>query len=595
MDLATPAPLDVELDAPALHASHSHHATVLQSHSARAEARSAIQQKVNAARSLIHQWNIQMNDLLPISRLPPELLGRIFYHHASIEPPFYNPMRRLGWIRDTHVYRGPYFFPKWAAEMLIRAKQAPLCFFPSYTPTRVLFFLMFQALPRIREIRFLHVSAPEVQDDASALLLSAAPVLERLTISATDVRPLTVKVGHGMKLFGGHAPNLERLVLRDTCVPWLSIPQCRLSHLEVVQRYRRPSDFDDIAPSFGHLDGFIDVLASSPTLEVLILEWCTHSLSESLSTRVRPIIDLPRLRQLQLAGQSNVVNHILSPLSLTGLRNLHLVCTADDPLEMESWLKIIPNAVALFQRTAITLKSLGVTAENGVAAENEVDSRPTLVKIQGSCDPPASLDDLFKSYSPEPNLYLHLMSHLDGGCDYISTLVEEVCAPLPLDQLEFLCVSASWKFSGPPPDWAQLFQRCLQVTSIYMFGRESVGLLVAINPRTELVSKENSINSPYSEQAPRKRTADTITAPAAFGTVCGPHQAIPFPVLTTLILDRVDFDMKIRGSREQVVARRKALQLPIESLAIRRCAVKSDSPNTLANLVPEFEWDGWRG
>jgi hypothetical protein len=104
---------------------------------------SAIDKEMDAAHGFSHSLLERRNALAPISVLPAELLARIF-HYCALERPL-SVSLNLSWIAVTYVcqrWRQVALddtslwaritvcsrSPKWMAESLVRARNAPLVF-----------------------------------------------------------------------------------------------------------------------------------------------------------------------------------------------------------------------------------------------------------------------------------------------------------------------------------------------------------------------------------------------------------------------------------------------------------------------------------
>ena len=115
------------------------------------EAIRLIDLQITNLRESIRVLHYQRNDHLPISRLPVEILTKIFLLHQENTTGGYTAGRRLDWIRITHVsqrwretaldisglwIRIPFYHPKWAKEIIARSQHACPIVKATYNPSR---------------------------------------------------------------------------------------------------------------------------------------------------------------------------------------------------------------------------------------------------------------------------------------------------------------------------------------------------------------------------------------------------------------------------------------------------------------------------
>jgi hypothetical protein len=193
----------------------------------RVAALSAIDMEIDAARRLTSSLLSRRNTTVPISTLPPELLARIFRFHAFAEPV---GVRGLGWIAVTHVCQSwrqvalddssslwahvSGYIPgaKWTAEILARARNAPLVINLSGSPSPKMLATFPQHISHMREPRLRNLSLLHSQS-IQEICGSEAPELEDFELRVGTNSPVTFDQIAGKALFKGWTPKLPTLHL----------------------------------------------------------------------------------------------------------------------------------------------------------------------------------------------------------------------------------------------------------------------------------------------------------------------------------------------------------------------------------------------
>ncbi|KAI0061261.1 hypothetical protein BV25DRAFT_1916945 [Artomyces pyxidatus] len=193
----------------------------------------------------------------PVSRLPPEVLERIFSFCTFLEPPsmreFSEGSYDLGWIKISHVCRSwrqismnfaalwtdiaaPYLPERWVFEMLARSKNAPLSLMlymskhPPMPESPVLRHIIGpRIVPRLRHLKLDYSEAGRYGDTTIHILRQhvSAPLLESLSISGRSEYILPEDI------FSSDTPSLRTLRLRQCLLPWDAPLLFHIAHLDI--------------------------------------------------------------------------------------------------------------------------------------------------------------------------------------------------------------------------------------------------------------------------------------------------------------------------------------------------------------------------
>ena len=269
----------------------------------------------------IRSINTRLNALLPISRLPPEVLSEIFLRIAGYRPGHASrPPKVRAWMRVTHVcthWREIALqcaelwsrldvpsIPELLALFLLRSKDTPLTMTLSFRPLRLPGMRMLEssedvillALSALHRVRMLSVDASWKPADVILQQLgSRAPLLESLTISnASSNSELRASLARMLS-----HPESNRLRILETefyCFTWRDVLFDGLTRLRV-------------RGNGGHRDSsltcFFNALASMSQLEEL-------ELTEVFVRRF----------QSQRDGSSTTIPNLAVPITLPCLRRL---------------------------------------------------------------------------------------------------------------------------------------------------------------------------------------------------------------------------------------------------------------------------------
>ena len=211
---------------------------------------STVDKGIDTARQFVRSLLTCRNTLVPISRLPPEILAQVF-HHIVFEDSPYSRARALGWIKVTHVcqhWRQVALnnsslwarisgmgcnSTKWISEMLTRAGNAPLDIELSAAAKSSLgaLLMIFPHLPHTRRLRFNNLSTLH-SDSIQEIFSWEAPALEHFELTVTPYSDMIFPdLGRNI-LFKGHSPRLRVFSLSRVVIPWSLVPG-QLTQLEM--------------------------------------------------------------------------------------------------------------------------------------------------------------------------------------------------------------------------------------------------------------------------------------------------------------------------------------------------------------------------
>jgi F-box-like len=562
----------------------------IQTSRSRSTAISSTDEEIEAAIHHILSLLARRDALAPIFLLPPELLARIFHFLALVEPSWSSP-GKLGWIRATHVCQywrqvaledsslwatisGVPESKRWIAEMLARAKCAPLAIdldlvdpqsneilsrFPSrFSHTRKL---------RLRGLSLAYL------DNVRELCGLEAPVLEHFELDMSDCSsPVTFDQLIGTKFFKGKSPKLRTFSLCHVRVPWSLIPRAQLFQLRIVLPPEISSTSGISLPDV--LNQFIDVLANSPGLEDLVLQYCLPSaLSHFAHGRTIP---LPRLSHLDLAGSNSLVVNLLKMLKLPSSTKLHLRCNAENVATYNTCL-ILPLLSAHFNNPKpVTFTSFGLSLDY---------AERSIVVFASSSLPNSTRPYTFGRFL-ENDAELCLSMDAPSNFFHSPNTLERMCTMLPITEVEFLSISSPDMVQ--PVNWGSLFRRFEKITTITARGHGTTTLLQTLTP-----PKPVSTTSGGGGTGKKRRGDRDVHSQGADDTAA--HVPPVFPKLTTLVLRKLDFDRNVPrcGNLYDVLTntlrRRKLHKVPLKSLTIEYSIISINRSNALSKLVQEFD------
>ncbi|KAI0727703.1 hypothetical protein C8Q72DRAFT_435816 [Fomitopsis betulina] len=261
--------------------------------------REALEQEKAYHYECIRGINTRLNALVPISRIPPELLSEVFLHTAGhrADPASHPPPLR-DWIRVTHVCRhwretalqctalwsrvdAPINI-KWLAELLARSKDSPLSMKLSFRPVRVPgtgqfissedeVLLALSALHRVRTLTVDTLGKP--MKTVLERLGGRALLLESLTITGASKSAGIAKFRASISRMLSHPDSrrLHTVVTYFCCIPWRNL-SCATEQVAVGSLTRLVVHGSG-DPSELSVSSFFKALACMPRLEELELAY----------------------------------------------------------------------------------------------------------------------------------------------------------------------------------------------------------------------------------------------------------------------------------------------------------------------------------
>ncbi|EAU82607.2 hypothetical protein CC1G_07889 [Coprinopsis cinerea okayama7 len=292
----------------------------------RAARRDFIDSRIAELQEEIRKWRSDRNELSPISRLPPEVLSRVFIHHQQHRTSSH--VKAFDWTKVAHVSRYwrdtalgcPELWSNittsnshWAQAMFERSKQAPISLsFWAYWDTK----------PQLAEMIKSAFSQPHRLKDLKITGHNdfVHQRLEELSPSTPILRSLVLECGPGYgqsripdNLLGGQAPMLRDLHWTGYQFSWSTISSISssLTSLKLSNSIPRTSDN---APSPEAFFGGFQSMKNLRELD-LDLNLPIHPLSTFL------IIPLPQLESLTIRGSfrecGTVMKHFALPPALS--------------------------------------------------------------------------------------------------------------------------------------------------------------------------------------------------------------------------------------------------------------------------------------
>ncbi|KAI0055259.1 hypothetical protein BV25DRAFT_1921966 [Artomyces pyxidatus] len=291
-------------------------------------------------------YKTQLNDSLPVSRLPPEILEHVFLLHAECDHPHfiltfdidgkkvYPAGIDLAWLKATHVCRrwrqialgytelwrhvDSALGPHWVREMISRAKATPLCLTADLHSRNA--FMGDVISSNLHNTQMLSLVCDPISNGtrrvASSLFKKPAPLLESLVFMSH-----LYSWDGAVTIFHGGAPRLRHLTVRQCGVfPWNSPVLRQLVTLEIHELIH--PDYMDV----------LVALEEMKAVEVLVLRSGAATFPPwiALPQRAGGPITLPSLVQLTLAGVITYIAWILTHTRLAKTTKLSITCFASE-------------------------------------------------------------------------------------------------------------------------------------------------------------------------------------------------------------------------------------------------------------------------
>ncbi|KAI3621800.1 hypothetical protein WG66_015977 [Moniliophthora roreri] len=410
----------------------------------------ALQKDIFETEVYLCQLKEKLNTLIPISRLPNELLARILAFCVSTLSSYRSQCLGVThvcrhWrsvaLNSPSVWTAPKFDkPTLARHMLERARSAPLSISynqPQYDFRSQATNLLVETLEQMTRIADIQLA---VNHQTFQRMLPnfrrRAPLLQSFEMNSTNTQG-----DHDVRVLpdgflGGHAPLLTSLKFSklDVRIPWASSALNNLTSLIVYVPKRRG---ERGRPS---LEQILIALGRMTNLEVLELEeWPT-----SVDSFPPSIVHLPRLRQFTLRFPLSACIILLNHLILPNSTQTRITCAAEGAQDCEPFfpcLSRIFSAEASIDGAETMIRTLLVQKDSGVQNQGcfslsiwdsgELDSKSfefSNSTILGWYSPPATsrfeicgnnaaINDSHFSYRVLQALSLMHLRKLHLGCD----------------------------------------------------------------------------------------------------------------------------------------------------------------------------------
>ncbi|EDR14558.1 uncharacterized protein LACBIDRAFT_305268 [Laccaria bicolor S238N-H82] len=413
-------------------------------------ARRRIDQDIEKMEGAIRALKSRRNSLAAISRLPPEILSKIFLYCAAT---YRRPQLNMDWVRVTHVSRHwrtvaigcPQFWttlvfarPRWVEEMLKRSKMVPLVIdvWSAYMGAPKSIEGVQLAMNHTSRVRVLNITSSSASfGKLFSSVPRAAPILQTLvlTTSTNDYQYSELSLDNYSippELFSDDSSQLRHLELIHCNLDWTSHLLRGLTHLKI----------HDTAPGTRpSIPLFLDVLEQLPTLTVLDLKDALPHVADGSSTvSYKRNVKLHSLTILYLSSSDTDCSNALRHLSASSVATLQLYCRST-MVSDANFSSIMTFVSGLWDPTAIIssaeklhkcpIRSLKIVGFDSVGFS--LQAWPTVLSFQ-------TLSDGGQNLQPSINLEFRWLSTVTS--EYWDKVIGETCAALPLEQLASLDV-----------------------------------------------------------------------------------------------------------------------------------------------------------
>ncbi|EDR14005.1 uncharacterized protein LACBIDRAFT_305345 [Laccaria bicolor S238N-H82] len=547
-----------------------------------------IDQDIEKLEGAIRALKSRRNSLAAISRLPPEILSKIFVYCAAT---YELPQLTLDWAKITHVSRHwrnvaigcphlwttPVFArPRWVEEMLKRSKMALLFIDARFTymaaPKYEAIQLAMNHISRTRELK-LDSSCAWFGKKLFSSVPRAAPMLQTLVLSTSTMysaEPFLDNYSIPPELFSDDSSQLRCLELTHCDIDWTSHLLRGLTHLKIHNTApgTRPSTLL-----------FLDVLEQLPTLTVLDLKDALPHVSADGSSTVsyKRKIELRSLTNLHLSGSNYDCSDALRHLSVSSIATLKLYCrsTAVSEADFSSILTFVSG----FWEPAASISSAAKPPIRSLKIVSDDSTGFSLLAW------PAMLS--FERLSGDLDLDL---PSIELGFQWSSTIMPgiwnkvfgETCAALPLEQLASLDVSAS---QMAEQTWLRMFGKLTHLKFIRLLGMAAHTLLSAM-----IAEPSNTTGaSARANSSTRKRSRNRRKIPPA----------VYFPALRHLTIEDTSFDSGYDDEYAELedlkdcLMERYERKAEVHKLTLWRChRLTAEHVDELGEIVVDVIWDG---
>ncbi|TCD68098.1 hypothetical protein EIP91_011551 [Steccherinum ochraceum] len=301
--------------------------------------RSALQVEAEGHLQAAASLRVRMNTLIPVARLPPEILSHIFALYAAITQDYWTYSRRkvsqYDWIAITHVchrwredalgnpnlwsnIQTSFSSVKWVDEYLARSKQSALDVVISNTEKPGRWPLMMQKIAREASrlktllIYLNHRLFPSALTDSFP---PSTPLLHSLTLRGAVNHTSRSGVNHPLPvpLTTWSMPSLQRLDIASLSVDWtgLTLPHSLVVLKVTSSRSSPPASVTSVVRVIGQLPEL-------ETLELHLVDF-VWSPADDIAPLPFRLVYLPKLKSITLCAPTSqlacLLDHLLLPAS----------------------------------------------------------------------------------------------------------------------------------------------------------------------------------------------------------------------------------------------------------------------------------------
>ncbi|KAK7051255.1 hypothetical protein VNI00_004755 [Paramarasmius palmivorus] len=528
--------------------------------------------------------------MIPINRLPNELLSAIFMYQTGPFSPVLNlrvdGSTQIGWIALTHVCRhwrnvaldtpglwtSPDFsHPALGLEMLKRSKEAPLTI--NYLPflTQKGWPVVIQALTHISHIANLKLfEKPAFLSVAIAILTQPAPELRKLHFASPS---LPTEDGTSGIIFlpraflANHAPRLTHLEFDNCHIPWDSTLFWNISSLTCLA-IRLGGEALYIRPTHREL---LDILTKMPCLTKLELEGAAVPSRQSEQPHAMIPVNIPNLRVLCFGGST--IPDCLALLERTAVPDTAIVEFQWCKFEASSRSEMVEELRQFAPALKKILDGSGAEKYSITSLELGIDGMELgdlVLKSWTTCAIPPSLDCCVAgSCVRDPNPYrLRVEVRWKSETSFtFDDVVQAILPSLALDELQELGVQHDSE-TFLAPTLSKFFGFLPNLTDLSVWGDVLYDFVPLL----------------------RQHSTNTVVEISSTGFQTS--SALAFPVLEKLTLKYIDFrfDQGLLDSFLDAYRYRKEHHLAIDAIEVYNCRL-SDKQSSL--LDREFDGEDY--
>ncbi|GLB41913.1 hypothetical protein LshimejAT787_1005130 [Lyophyllum shimeji] len=554
--------------------------------------RGLIDQEMQRLENSIRLLKSRRNILAPISRLPPEMLAKIFAHRVAecAESP-----NLLEWIRVSHVSRhwravaldcpslwGNLVFtrPKWSEEMLKRSKMASLVVKADLTCiTPRIFEAVRLALLHGSRIHDLQLRAASATLDRllAADLSLEMPMIRSLSLSVPRVARFGTDEGFTIPttILNGPTPYLKRLELQKCNISWDSSLLRGLTHLTIrdVTASARPTT-----------QQLMDALERMPGLQVFDFQDALPLSPQTEAVHPPPdrIIHLPQLIHLSIASTVPECVNLVSRITIPASARVHLSCSGTEATgsDFSGIMKIISNP-----RCSSCPDEIDSPPERKIIRVLHVQvEAPVSLLVHGWTDPLSPSENDVRANAPDIQLHLSWHHSPQAKVDAIAT---SICKAIPIAHLRSLRMAHVGGMT--PKTWANTFGFLPKLHSVHIAGDSAHTFIAALR-----------------EEVP----VEALLSPVTPGRMLGVKRpglrrrrsAVPagyFPSLKSLTLEDVSFEEHVGTFvpfryLQECIKERSERKVALQELRLRECShLYEEMVDLLEQTVPTVDWDGF--